>query len=286
MKFFNSKIKKNNPGFTLIEVILAISILSTLTVLTTQALSRALKAKVKIQTEVDDVSGLRDTMRMIRTDVNLAFHHRDFEQEISDLVNKPATSPTVATPTAPVAPAHVRENKRVDPTTDFVGTEDQMNFVTMNNSRITANSRQADFIEVGYSLKDCRNLTDPSKSSKCLYRRTQLIIDDNVSEGGTEAVLLENISEFKIRYIGDGKQDWVSTWKTNSGSDAATKGRYPELVEVSMAIEHEVDHKKRTYSMQYVIPIHFPNNPPLAGSTSDPAVLPGTPVTPSGGVTK
>ncbi len=280
------KIHKKNSGFTLIEVILAISILSTLTVLTTQALSRALKAKVKIQTEVDDVSGLRDTMRMIRTDVNLAFHYRDFEQEISDLVNKPAASPTIATPTVPPAPTKVRENKRIDPTTDFVGTEDQMNFVTMNNSRITANSRQADFIEVGYSLKDCRNLTDPSKSSKCLYRRTQLIVDDNVSEGGTEVVLLENISEFKLRYIGEGKQDWVSTWKTNNGGDAATKGRYPELVEVSMAIEHEIDRKKRTYSMQYVIPVHFPNNPPLAGSPSNSTGLPGVPATPADGVAK
>ncbi len=255
-----------HSGFTLIEVILAITILSTLTVLTTQALSRALKAKVKIQTEVDDVASLRDSMRMIRADINLAYHHRDFEKEISDLVNKPTPPAGIATPTAP-PPVVQRENKRVDPTTDFVGTEDKMNFVTMNNGRTTANSKQADFTEVGYALKDCRNLTDTSKSSKCLYRRTQLIVDEDVTEGGTEMVLLENISEFKLRYIGEGKQDWVSTWKTNNGGDGATKGRYPELVEVSMAIEREMDKKKRTYSMQFVIPIHFPNNPPSASTS-------------------
>lgn len=257
-------------GFTLIEVILAITILSTLTVLTTQALARALKAKSKIQAEIDDVSGLRDTMRMIRSDINLAYHHRDFEKEISDLVNKPSVPAGIATPTAPPILPTPRENKRMNPVTDFIGTEDQMNFVTMNNGRMTANSRQADFIEVGYSLKDCRNLTDPSKSSKCLYRRTQLIVDDDVTTGGTEVVLLENITEFKLRYIGEGKQDWVSTWNTNKGGDSATLGRYPELVEVSIGVEHEIDHKKRKYSMQFVIPIHFPNNPPSGNSSSAP----------------
>lgn len=273
---------KTKAGFTLIEVILAISILSTLTVLTTQALTRALKAKSKIQTEVDDVSGLRDTMRMIRTDLNLAYHHRDFEQEIADLVSKPATPANPATPLPP-QPVTPRENKRIDPITDFVGTEDQMNFVTMNNARTTANSRQADFSEVGYSLKDCRNFTDSSKSSKCLYRRIQLIVDADVTEGGTEVVMLENITEFKIRYIGEGKQDWVSTWKTNNGGDAATKGRYPELVEVSLAIEREIDKKKRNYSMQFVIPIHFPNNPPLPDANGNVNTNPnGAPAAPPG----
>ncbi|OFZ29800.1 MAG: hypothetical protein A2622_11335 [Bdellovibrionales bacterium RIFCSPHIGHO2_01_FULL_40_29] len=261
--------KLKSSGFTLIEVVLAISILSTLTVLTTQALSRALKAKVKIQAEVDDVAALRDTMRMIRTDINLAFHHRDFEKEILDLVSKPAgavpglpTTPVM--PTAPNTPQ--RQNKRADPVTHFVGTENQLDFITMNNGRTTANQQQADFIEVGYSLKGCRNLTDSSKSSQCLYRRTQMVIDDEVSEGGTEVVLLENVVEFKVRYNGEGKQDWVSTWNTKNSSDAATRLRFPEVIEVSLGIEREIDKKKRTYSLQYAVPIHFPNNPPLTGA--------------------
>ncbi|MBC7464975.1 MAG: prepilin-type N-terminal cleavage/methylation domain-containing protein [Bdellovibrio sp.] len=271
----------SKKGFSLIEVLLAITILSTLMVLSSQALSRALKAKVKIQAEVDDASSLRDTMRLIRTDLNLAFHYRDVEKEISDIVAKPKAVNGLATPTAPT-PAVPRENKREDPVTDFDGAEDKMNFVTSNNGRTTANALQADFVEVGYSLKDCKNLTDPSKSSKCLFRRIQSVIDNDVTEGGTESVLLENVSEFKLRYFGEGKQDFVSTWQTK-GNDGATKGRYPEVVEVTLGISHEVDKKKKTYSMQFVVPIHFPNNPPptsTATSNGMPAsptgVVPGT----------
>lgn len=267
---------KTTRGFSLIEVLLSITILSTLMVLSSQALSRALKAKVKIQAEVDDASSLRDTMRLIRTDLNLAFHFRDVEKEMSDIVSKPKAVNGLATPTA-AAPAIPRENKREDPITEFDGSEDKINFVTSNNGRTTANALQADFIEVGYSLKDCKNLTDQSKSSKCLFRRIQTVIDNDVTEGGTESVLLENVSEFKLRYFGEGKQDFVSTWKTK-GEDTATKGRYPEVVEVTLGITHEVDKKKKTYSMQFVVPIHFPNNPPpaSAGPTS------GVPATPTG----
>lgn len=273
-------LKLNSLGFSLIEVILAISILSTLLVISSQSLSRALKAKVKIQAEVDDVSALRDTMRLIRTDINLAFHYRDFEKEILDLVNKPVSA-NPATPATPVTPtaAPQRQTVREDPVTEFEGTEDQIHFVTANNGRTTANALQADFVEVGYSLKDCRNLTDNSKTSKCLYRRTQSIVDDNIKEGGTEAVLLENVTEFKLRYWGEGKQDFVSTWQSK-GNDGATKGRYPEVVEVSLGISQEIDGKKRDFSMQFVIPVHFPNNPPPATSTATSA--PGFPSSPGG----
>lgn len=254
-------ILSSKSAFTLLEVILAITILSTLSLLSAQAISRAFKARTKIQAEVDDVSSLRDSMRMIRTDLNLAYHHRDFEQEINDLVTKKQAStstPAIQQPQGPVPPK--REAKRWDPVTNFVGDSDQMHFVTMNNGRMTANAIQADFIEVGYSMKECRNLTT-ANSSKCLYRRVQTVLDEDVATGGNEVVMLENISEFKLRYIGEGKQDWSNTWKsTKDSSDEVTKGKYPEAVEVSMSVEREIEKKKRTYSMQFVIPIHFPNN--------------------------
>lgn len=278
----------NSSGFSLIEVILAISILSTLMVISTQALSRALKAKTKIQAEVDDVSALRDTMRLIRTDINLAFHFRDFEKEILDLVNKPATA-NPATPATPVTPTAgpQRQTERQDPTTEFEGSEEEIHFVTANNGRTTANALQADFIEVGYSVKDCRNLSDGSKSSKCLFRRTQPVLDDKIKEGGTESVLLENVTEFKLRYWGEGKQDFVSTWQSK-GNDGATKGRYPEVVEVSLGVTQEIDKKKRTFSMQFVVPVHFPNNPPpSAASTGGINQSPGgVPNFGAGGVTQ
>lgn len=252
-------------GFTLLEVILAVTILSTLTILSTQAISRALKARTKIQAEVDDVSALRDALRLLRTDINMAFHHRDFEKEIQEQALK-SNAPLRAGQTNPTPSP--RQTKRSDPTTDFIGTENEINFITLNAARTVSNIMQADFIEVGYSLKNCSNLTT-RKASQCLYRRTQYLLDDDVKTGGNEIVMLENVTEFKLRYINEGKQDWVSTWNsTSSSSDAGTKNSFPESVEISLSIEREIENKPKTYSMQIVVPVHFPNNAEKSATSS------------------
>ena len=61
---------------------ITIGILGTLTVLTAQAIQSAIKSKVKIQEQIDDVSRMRDSMRIIEGDVTLAFHYRDIEKDV------------------------------------------------------------------------------------------------------------------------------------------------------------------------------------------------------------
>jgi prepilin-type N-terminal cleavage/methylation domain-containing protein len=273
----------NKKGFSLIEVILAISILSTLSVLVATSLGRALKARTKIQAEVQGVSGLRDAVKIMRADIYLAYNHYDFEKEILDAAKK--TTPRPGQPTPPVpnpndpnAPPQ-RENQREDPKTDFVGETDQINFVTLNNGRFLANDIQADFVEIGYSLKSCKNLSKDT-TSQCLFRRVQKVLDKDVTKGGTESVLLENVKEFSMRYTGDGKKDWQKEWKTVGGDDDSTKGIFPDAVEITLAIERDIADKKREFSLQYVVPLHFPNNAKKQSST---AGAPGTAPTPPPG---
>lgn len=272
-------VSNSKKAFTLIEVILAISILAILTVLVATTLGNALKARTKIQAEVQDVSGLRDAIKIMRADLYQAYHHYDFEKEIFDTANKstPPQGQQGVPPIDGVPKPAARQNKREDPKTDFVGDTDNVNFVTLNNGRFLANDIQADFTEVGYALKPCKNLTKDSSSS-CLFRRVQKVLDDDVTKGGTESVLLENIKEFKLRYTGDSKKDWQKDWKTVGGQDDSVKGIFPDAVEITLAIERELQGKKREYSLQYVVPLHFPNNPKKTTANN-----PGLPPTPSGG---
>lgn len=289
---------RNNKAFTLIEVVIAVAILSTLSVLVATSLSRALKAKKKIQAEVTDVSSLRDAMKVLRADIHQAYNHVDFEKEIMDQIPKAKTQ-TVTAGTNPYQQQPLippRQNKREDPRTAFVGSDNKINFVTMNNARMMAGDMQADFIEVGYEVKTCQNLSNSGQSSQCLFRRVQKILDQDIEKGGLETVILENVTEFNLRYLIEGKEDWVKEWKSvpNSSSSApmgsadpaqppptmnpttgtssgsgVSRATYPDAVEVTLAIERELDKKKRKYSLQYVIPVHFPNNykaPAGAGS--------------------
>lgn len=270
----------NKKAFTLIEVILAISILATLSVLVAIALGNALRARTKIQAEVADASALRDAVKIMRADIYQAYNHYDFEKEILEAAKKPTpgqpVKPTLPPPWTNPGDPPARENKREDPKTDFVGDVDKVSFVTLNNGRFLANEIQADFVEVGYALKPCKNLTKDT-SSQCLFRRVQKILDADVTQGGTESVLLENVKEFKLRYTGDTKKDWQKEWKTVGGQDDSVKGIFPDAVEITLAIERELNNKKREYSLQYVVPLHFANNPPKKTGA------PGTAPSPTGG---
>lgn len=258
----------NSSGFTLIEVVLAVSILASLSILVATSTSRALKAKKKIQTEVTDVSSLRDTMKVIRADIHQAYNHVDFEKEINDLVAKPKAGGSAAAGAnaGQTPPAPPRENKREDPRTEFWGTENKLNFVTMNNGRMTANELQADFVEVGYELRSCQNLSKSEQNSQCLFRRIQQVLDKDIEKGGLDTVILENVTEFNLRYLVENKEDWVKEWKSSGGLTNAQsttnspRAIYPDAVEVTLAIERDFEGKKKKYSLQYVIPLHFPNN--------------------------
>lgn len=267
---------KKALGFTLIEVVLAVSILSTLSVLVAISTSRALKSKKKIQAELTDVSSLRDAMKVLRADIHQIYNHFDYEKQLEDDTKKLQTQnnkpfggqsgtgqPTGTNPSINSVPSTQpqRENKRQDPRTQFFGSENKIAFVTMNQGRLTASELQADFAEVGYELKSCQNLSKPEKSSLCLFRRIQNIIDQDIEKGGTETVILENVKEFNLKYLVEGRQDWLKEWKSIfSENVTSVKPVFPDAIEVNLGIETEFEGKTKNYSLQYIIPLHFPNN--------------------------
>lgn len=272
-----------SKGFTLIEVLISVAILSTLSLLAAQSIRQAINQKKIIQEQVHETSRLRDALKIFERDVNLAYHHRDWEKEIITAAKKKSKKTgnsqqpgnnnmpqfdasgnlVSANSSEADAPLQPGESARQDPTTQFIGKENEIHFVTMNTGRIVKDQAQADFVEVGYSLKDCRSL-DGKTESKCLYRRTSPWVDKDVTKGGDEILLLENLTEFNLRYLGKGKQDWVKDWRSDGGGDGATKDNFPWSVEVSVTSQKkETKNSKdppKKYSMQLVIPIHFPNN--------------------------
>jgi prepilin-type N-terminal cleavage/methylation domain-containing protein len=258
--------EKSQRGFTLVEMMITVGILATMTVLSAQSIQQALKSKTKIQVQIDDVSRMRDTLRLMESDINLAFHFRDIEKEIQDLANKPPAPaagqpPPIPTPTPIPTPPPPDASTRLDPTTNFIGTENTLNFVTMNNARMVRSVKQADFIEVGYSVRPCKSFGGAElDASDCLWRRSSSWVDEDVTKGGEETVLLEHVTEFKLRYIGKGKDDWSSNWRTDAAGDAATKGNFPASVEISLTVEHGKNKTKKKYSMQIVARVRFPNN--------------------------
>lgn len=287
--------RRASRGFTLLELVIVMGLLAFLTINIALNIDNAFKARSRIQVKLEDFSQMRDSLRIMERDFNLAFHYRDLEEEFRAALKKaqtgtrPPTTPPPGTPpgftppppTQPPTPEdpavaqaeQLRKQNRVDPTTQFLGSESKVDFVTANTARMVYGQAQADFIEVGYELKSCRR-PGADRNTNCLVRRESTAVEGKVEEGGSENVLLEDVSEFRLRYFGQGKQDWNTEWNSEA-SDGATKGNYPQAVEISLTIERGEEGKKRKVSMQIVAAVRFPNNAP-------PQTTAGAPTTPTG----
>lgn len=272
-------------GFTLMELVIVMGLLAFLTINIAVNVNNAFKARARIQIKLEDFSQMRDSLKILERDFNLAFHYRDIEEEFREALTKAqtpagtATAPGTggpvppgfqqppATPAVATDPREIeRKQNRIDPTTHFVGAEDKVDFVTSNTGRMSHGEAKADFAEVGYALKSCRR-PGAEKSSNCLVRRESPLVEGKVTEGGTETVLLEDVSEFRLRYFGQGKQDWNTDWNSEA-NEAATRNAYPQAIEISLGIERGESGKTRKVSMQIVAGVRFPNNAPKQGSAS------------------
>ncbi len=268
-----------SEGFTLLELILAFGILSLMTITIATATRQALRTRQKVQEKVAEMSQVRDALKIIQRDLELAYHARDLEAEVQaevkKLKNKNPSNPNSNNPTDPSAPppvAGIDPNTgapttasdkvnpyRKNPETDFIGKESEVYFATKNAPVFLENAPQADFAKVGYQISSCRKPGSNNPSSNCLIRRYSALVEGDITKTDSGTVLVENVTNFKLRYYGAGKQDYVSSWSSKD-VDASMMKKYPESVEITLEIAHGEGNEKRTTSMQITAQVRFPNN--------------------------
>ncbi len=269
--------KNSSRGFTLLEVMIAVTILAILTAMTAQTVQKSLQMKRKIQTDIDRESAVRNAMRLIEKDINTAFHFRDLNYELNeDLKKQQAQAAAGAGGQQQQQQVPAIQDPPPKNNTHFLGGEAALDFTSLNHVRMMKDAQESDQEEVGYFLENCKSRTDDKVSSQCLKRRTSALIDDDISKGGATITLLEHVTQFKLRYLGKGKDDWTGSWRTDEKGDEITKGNFPQAVEVTITTNVPLgkDQKGKEYGLTSVFPIHFPNN--KVEKKSDPA-QPGQP---------
>src|SRR5271154_2748716 len=93
----------NSKGFTLLEILIAVTILAIISTLTAININKSVKFKNKIEQDLDDYSSVRDALIIITHDVNTAFHWVDINAELKrQLSGSPAVTPGGTPPAAPV----------------------------------------------------------------------------------------------------------------------------------------------------------------------------------------
>ncbi len=264
--------KRNHFGFTLIEVMIAITILAGLTLLTARAMKAGTANKLKFEGDINREAAVRDALRVVERDINLAYHYRDTFADLMNQAKLESKRPANATPTppptdgAPVDSAAQltpeEQTKPVPQWTGFVGDEKSIYFSALSNVRLNQDTPESDQAEIGYYTRNCKSSDGSGKTSTCLIRSVASYIDDELEKGGKETVLLENVVSFKLRYIGPGFEEWQNSWATKTAKRTEGLELFPYAVEIYLKTHNKQDLKDKPFEMGAVAALRFPNNDP------------------------
>lgn len=290
-------------GFTLMEVLISMFIMSMLTILVSTTVRTAVQNKKKLEARMASENLLYDTLRVIRLDVERAFHYQDvfYEMEMMAMQQaqqqsqgqggqgrQPGQPGQRAQPGAPGQGGMMGGQPMPPPPpklTQFLGESKSMHFTTLNHQRTRYGAQESDQMEVGYFVDSCQRRKGKGTTT-CLWRRASTQIDDRVDEGGSRTVVAEAVQKFKLSYRSKQENDpWVDQWRSDPRGRPDHQNRFPHLVKVELEIGEKDNPDLRPMAMTMVTRVMFPNNEPMMTPQGQPGMgqQPGMSQQPGGG---
>ena len=211
---------KSTGGFTLMEVLIAITILAIVLAIVYGSFVQTRRVISSAEASVSELRGVRAAFNRLTRDINMAF------------VTKPPGSNT-------------------DNPTIFVGTDDyaygyandSIDFTAFSNNIRKKDAKESDQMEVGYYIK--RNFEGKS----VLMKREKRRVDSSPLYGGKSFEISEDIVGLNFRFLE--KETWLDNWDSRVSNTLI-----PEAVEITIIIK---DIKEVERSYRTIIEIPFGN---------------------------
>jgi general secretion pathway protein J len=215
---------RRQRGFTLIEVMIAVSITAVIGAMALGAFQRAHAARVAVEQQDERVAGARAALGRISRELEGAFLSDHFDR------------------------VRFRDRPTVFKGRDG-GDRDTLLFATMAHTRALRDAKESDASVVEYSVD-----ADPDlPGAYALFRREKVRIDDEPDRGGTRTLLLRNVTAFDVTYWDWQKQEWVRDWATAPGDRLLL----PTRVRVKLVMRMP-DGKERPFETQARVAIIRP----------------------------
>jgi prepilin-type N-terminal cleavage/methylation domain-containing protein len=192
-----------SAGFSLLEVLLAVGILSSISVFAITALSNQLEIRNTLSRVNEQQHAIHSAMSRVFDDVRHAYVLSKQDLILSGLQGKPV---------------HPR----------LFGKGETFWFSTHALRSMIANTPESNIGYVRYSLRD-----DPKESGKKqLMRAVDQTFKESIERNGVgvDQVLIGDVREFKLGFWNG--QDFTPEWDTNSSE---TGGKLPKMVKVKIA---------------------------------------------------
>jgi general secretion pathway protein J len=205
-------------GFTLMEVMIAVAIVSLMGGLIYGSFGPLLRAKEVIEAESEHYRALQVSLSRMSREASMAFISTAFD--------------------------HARYRDKHDMPTFFTGERDRLSFTAFAHQRRYKDAKESDQAIFEYKMGRDPNEALGSRTGDVLMRREKAILDEEYSRGGVEQVLSEDVKKLRFAYYDDQKHEWVEEWDTRRDRD-----RLPERVKITVVSTDETG-KDREYTTE------------------------------------
>ena len=218
-------------GFTLLEVILAVTVLALIGTMVYGGFSQTALNKARIEKDVDHSRVVHMALQRMTRELTMAF---------------------VSTHVNPSLDLRVQN-------TAFIGKDngrdDRIDFTSFSHRRLYRDAPESDQNEISYFVTE--HPDDPDIN--VLARREQNRIDDDPRRGGKSQILVENIEEFNLEYFDPLLSEWVDTWDTVN--TLAQPNRLPSQVRITLSVQDPRPRRgPQTFGARVVLPINYALN--------------------------
>lgn len=201
-----SRRAERQSGVTLIEMMVAMTILAIVATLMYTGFSQTSRNKKRVEAELDRAHEVRMGVERIARELSMAFVSAQSNPDQSLQVVKTAFLAKEA------------------------GGGSKIDFTSFSHKRLYRDAHESDQNEIGYFIAH-----DPEDSSiKVLARREQNRIDDDPEKGGRTQILIRDITGFELAFLEPLTGEWVTTW--DSTQAAMQLNRLPQQVRIKVTI--------------------------------------------------
>ncbi len=261
--------RRNERGFTLIEVMIALFILVIIGTATSKAVIDAARLKENLKDETEFSSEFRTSLALIERDLNQVFNPRWFLSPTAQALD-PYAAPTpnsnnnetTSKMPAPLSATEVNNKLRgtafqateywgavFDPSgirpSRFKGDDHSMSFVSASHVRIYQQKKESIYSKIKYdlikqppnpNLNKEQNEKNAGLSSLIKTENTRVFDLDEPKEAPyiQYFTLLNQIKTIKFKYYKLGEKTPVTSWDSEA---ADTKGQFPEMVEMELSLQ-------------------------------------------------
>ena len=238
------RLTTGRPGFTLLEVAVALLLLTMMLTFVYQSFIMSVHTKQHVEKQAEVLQAARVTLLRMEREIQSAY---------LDVVGAPSEQPTAQQEQQrQQQQRQARGVQSHNERTAFVGVSgqadgyrrDRLDFTTLSHYVVSAlgdNDRQSDHQEVAYFTE-----TDFTENRTDLMYRQDFTLDDDPLSGGDIYPLLEGVKGFQIRYLDPQRMDWIDTW------DSRRTETLPAAVEISLWLEHPGDPEQEMYFSKIV----------------------------------